>query len=87
MKTRAPDPSGLQVSELGLGCNHFGWRIDEAATGNVVHAALDAGINVFDTADSCVSTMMSKGFHVADQAANAAKTVVPLETIFARSGS
>lgn len=52
MKTRALGPSGLQVSELGLGCNNFGWRIDEAATRKVVHAALDAGINFFDTADS-----------------------------------
>ena len=36
---------------VGLGCNNFGWRIDEQATAAVVHAALDAGINFFDTAD------------------------------------
>lgn len=41
----------LQVSAVGLGCNNFGWRIDAAATAAVVHAALDAGINFFDTAD------------------------------------
>jgi aryl-alcohol dehydrogenase-like predicted oxidoreductase len=41
----------LQVSLVGLGCNNFGWRVDEEATRNVVHAALDAGINFFDTAD------------------------------------
>lgn len=52
MKTRALGPSGLQVSEVGLGCNNFGGRIDEAATRKVVDAALDAGINFFDTADS-----------------------------------
>ncbi len=52
MKTRALGPSGLQVSELGLGCNNFGGRVDEARTRSVVHAALDAGINFFDTADS-----------------------------------
>ena len=52
MKTRALGPSGLQVSELGLGCNNFGSRIDEAATRKVLDAALDAGINFFDTADS-----------------------------------
>ncbi len=40
----------LQVSLVGLGCNNFG-RIDEKATAAVVHAALDAGINFFDTAD------------------------------------
>jgi aryl-alcohol dehydrogenase-like predicted oxidoreductase len=41
----------LRVSVVGLGCNNFGMRIDEAATGRVVSAALDAGINFFDTAD------------------------------------
>jgi aryl-alcohol dehydrogenase-like predicted oxidoreductase len=41
----------LHVSVVGLGCNNFGRRLDEAATKNVVDAALDAGINFFDTAD------------------------------------
>src|SRR5215510_1744653 len=41
----------LSVSLVGLGCNNFGWRIDAAATAKVVDAALDAGINFFDTAD------------------------------------
>jgi aryl-alcohol dehydrogenase-like predicted oxidoreductase len=41
----------LQVTAAGLGCNNFGWRIDAAATAKVVDAALDAGINFFDTAD------------------------------------
>lgn len=41
----------LQVSVAGLGCNNFGWRLDADATSQVVHAALDAGINFFDTAD------------------------------------
>jgi aryl-alcohol dehydrogenase-like predicted oxidoreductase len=41
----------LKVSLTGLGCNNFGWRIDEAQTRRVVDAALDAGINFFDTAD------------------------------------
>ncbi len=41
----------LSVSVIGLGCNNFGWRIDDAATERVVLAALDAGINFFDTAD------------------------------------
>jgi aryl-alcohol dehydrogenase-like predicted oxidoreductase len=43
--------SGLKVSEVGLGCNNFGVRIDEAQTETVVGAALDAGVNFFDTAD------------------------------------
>ena len=41
----------LRVSVVGLGCNNFGMRIDAAATDRVVAAALDAGINFFDTAD------------------------------------
>ncbi|MGH7571384.1 MAG: aldo/keto reductase [Gemmatimonadota bacterium] len=42
----------LSVSEVGLGCNNFGWRVDAKATAGVVRAALDQGINFFDTADS-----------------------------------
>ncbi len=41
----------LDVTVVGIGCNNFGGRIDEAATGKVVDAAIDAGINFFDTAD------------------------------------
>ena len=41
----------LRVSVVGLGCNNFGGRIDEAATRRVVDAAIDAGINFLDTAD------------------------------------
>jgi aryl-alcohol dehydrogenase-like predicted oxidoreductase len=42
----------LEVTVVGVGCNNFGWRIDERQTGAVVDAALDAGINFFDTADT-----------------------------------
>ena len=41
----------LTVSVVGLGCNNFGRRLDAGATTSVVHAALDAGITFFDTAD------------------------------------
>jgi aryl-alcohol dehydrogenase-like predicted oxidoreductase len=41
----------LEVSLVGLGCNNFGARLDAEATARVAHAALDAGINFFDTAD------------------------------------
>jgi aryl-alcohol dehydrogenase-like predicted oxidoreductase len=41
----------LDVTVAGLGCNNFGWRIDAAATLTVVNAALESGINFFDTAD------------------------------------
>jgi aryl-alcohol dehydrogenase-like predicted oxidoreductase len=46
----------LEVSVVGLGCNNFGWKLDEHATAAVVHAALDAGITFFDTADIYGST-------------------------------
>lgn len=49
MKTRRI--GSLEVSVVGLGCNNFGWRIDEAASRLVVEAALDAGVTFFDTAD------------------------------------
>ena len=41
----------LDVSLVGIGCNNFGARLDQVGTSAVVHAALDAGINFFDTAD------------------------------------
>jgi len=41
----------LEVSLAGIGCNNFGWRIDAEGTAAVVTAAIDAGINFFDTAD------------------------------------
>jgi aryl-alcohol dehydrogenase-like predicted oxidoreductase len=41
----------LEVSVIGLGCNNFGWRIDEVNATEVVNAALEEGINFFDTAD------------------------------------
>jgi aryl-alcohol dehydrogenase-like predicted oxidoreductase len=41
----------LDATVVGIGCNNFGMRIDEAAARRVVDAALDAGINTFDTAD------------------------------------
>ncbi len=52
MEYRRLGDSGLAVSAVGLGCNNFGRRIDLEATRAVVHAALDAGITLFDTADS-----------------------------------
>jgi aryl-alcohol dehydrogenase-like predicted oxidoreductase len=41
----------LTVSVVGLGCNNFGMRIGRSETADVVSAALDAGITLFDTAD------------------------------------
>ena len=50
METRSI--GALKVSLVGLGCNNFGMRLDEERSAAVVHAALDAGITLFDTADS-----------------------------------
>ena len=51
MQYRQLGRSGLKVSVVGLGCNNFGRRLDEAATAAVVHAALEHGVTLFDTAD------------------------------------
>jgi aryl-alcohol dehydrogenase-like predicted oxidoreductase len=42
----------LEVSVVGLGCNNFGRALDRAGSAAVVDAALDAGINHFDTASN-----------------------------------
>jgi aryl-alcohol dehydrogenase-like predicted oxidoreductase len=41
----------LEVPVVGLGCNNFGWRIGPEESAAVVDAAIDAGVNFFDTAD------------------------------------
>jgi len=51
MEQRRLGNSGLFVSAVGIGCNNFGGRIDAMATDAVVGAALEHGINFFDTAD------------------------------------
>ena len=48
MELRNLGRSGLRVSAIGLGCNNFGGRIGLEASRAVVHAALDAGITLFD---------------------------------------
>ena len=49
MQTR--NIGSLAVSVVGLGCNNFGGRLDQERTTAVVKAAIEAGINFFDTAD------------------------------------
>jgi aryl-alcohol dehydrogenase-like predicted oxidoreductase len=51
MTYRRLGDSGLVVSVVGVGCNNFGRKLDQAGTRAVVDAALDAGITLFDTAD------------------------------------
>ena len=52
MQKRNLGTAALEVSVVGLGGNNFGGRIDFAASERVVHAAIDLGINLIDTADS-----------------------------------
>lgn len=56
MELRRLGRSGLTVSAVGLGCNNLGRRgaATQAQEGSdaVVHAALEAGITLFDTADT-----------------------------------
>lgn len=51
MGYRTLGKSGLQVSQIGLGANNFGGRIDAAASRKVIHTAIEHDINFFDTAD------------------------------------
>ncbi|WP_417219399.1 aldo/keto reductase [Arthrobacter sp.] len=56
MEYRQLGRSGLTVSVVGLGCNNLGRTgtatESQQGTDAVVHAALDAGITLFDTADT-----------------------------------
>jgi aryl-alcohol dehydrogenase-like predicted oxidoreductase len=51
MRYRRLGTSGLVVSVVGLGCNNFGRKLDADGTRAVVGAAIEHGINLFDTAD------------------------------------
>ncbi|WP_034270956.1 aldo/keto reductase [Actinospica robiniae] len=51
MEYRTLGASGLLVSAVGLGCNNFGGRLDADRTREVVDAAIEAGVTLFDTAD------------------------------------
>ena len=52
MKYRRLGNSGLKVSEIGLGANNFGRRVDVEGTAAVIDRALDVGINLIDTANT-----------------------------------
>ncbi|MFD0712965.1 aldo/keto reductase [Paenibacillus sp. GCM10027626] len=51
MQYRKWGRTGLKVSEVSLGTMAFGRWIDEELSGKIIDAALDAGINLIDTAD------------------------------------
>ncbi len=52
MEFRRLGDSGLVVSVVGLGTNNFGMKLDDKQSRDVVDAALDEGITLFDTSDS-----------------------------------
>lgn len=84
METRALGPSGLLVSVIGLGCNNFGGMIeglDAKGSTAVIHAALDAGVTLFDTADSYGADGGSE--RVLGQALGARRKDIVLATKFA----
>ena len=54
MKYRLLGTTGVRVSEFALGTMMFGedGNTDENECAAIVHSALDAGINLIDTADT-----------------------------------
>ena len=62
--------SGLMVSRMGLGTMNFGYTVDEPSSFAIMDAAIDAGINFFDTADvygGPQSPDMKKGYGIAEE--------------------
>ena len=51
MEKKALGDSGLEVTSVGIGCMMFGLMCDQDQTTAIVDAAIDQGINFFDTAD------------------------------------
>jgi len=53
MRTRSLADNGPSVGEIGLGCMYLSitGRPDEAEAFRTIHAALEAGVTLFDTAD------------------------------------
>jgi aryl-alcohol dehydrogenase-like predicted oxidoreductase len=62
--------SGLMVSRIGLGTMNFGFTVDESSSFAVMDAAVDAGVNFFDTADvygGPQSPDMKQGYGIAEE--------------------
>ena len=62
--------SGLMVSRIGLGTMPFGFTVDESPSFAVMDAAVDVGINYFDTADvygGPQSPDMDKGYGISEE--------------------
>jgi len=62
--------TGLKVGRVALGTMNFGELTDEATSSAIMDEALDAGINLFDTADvygGPQSPDMAKGFGISEE--------------------
>ena len=62
--------TGLQVSRLALGTMNFGELTDEPAAFEIMDNALDAGINILDTADAYGGPQrpdMEKGYGISEE--------------------
>ena len=57
MKYRKLGGSGLEVSEIGLGTNYFGQRLDFESSDRVISQCIDSGINLIDTSNSYGATL------------------------------
>ena len=63
MEYRRLGCSGLDVSAFGLGTNNFGRRLpDPKIATQIVHAALDVGVNFLDTANDYGGPHVAEGF-------------------------
>ncbi|MBP1996102.1 aldo/keto reductase [Paenibacillus eucommiae] len=56
MQFRRLGSSGLKVSALGLGTNAFGKRAGYEASEQIIHSAIDSGVNFIDTANIYAGT-------------------------------
>jgi aryl-alcohol dehydrogenase-like predicted oxidoreductase len=77
--------SGIQVSVIGLGTNQFGRAVDERTTAEIIHRAMDRGINHIDTADTYTGPVSESHLGKAiadrrDQVVLATKTGFPLHS-------
>ena len=57
MKYRKLGSSGLEVSEIGLGTNNFGQRLDFESSDRVISQCIESGINLIDTSNSYGATL------------------------------
>ena len=52
MEFRQLGLSDVRIAPLVLGCNVFGWNVDEPTSHRILDAFVDAGFNAIDTSDS-----------------------------------